>query len=115
MTPRTAAGEPAERSLASRLLGGSRDVLVQLLLAPVHLWRSTTALRAPRCRFHPSCSSYAVQALRGHGPLRGTVLAGRRVGRCHPWNPGGLDPVPETDDRAAWRRRRVSPSLSPTT
>jgi len=115
MTPGTAAGEQEERSLAARLLGRSRDVLVQLLLAPVYLWRSTTALRAPRCRFHPTCSSYAVQALQGHGPVRGTVLAARRVGRCHPWNPGGLDPVPETDDRAAWRRRRVSPSLSPTT
>lgn len=51
-------------------------------------------LLGPRCRFYPSCSSYAVEALRTHGALRGSWLAGRRLLRCHPWNPGGLDPVP---------------------
>ncbi|TVP67711.1 MAG: membrane protein insertion efficiency factor YidD [Nitriliruptor sp.] len=115
MTSGTTAGTQEQRSRTSRLLTGTRALLVQLLLAPVHLWRSTAALRAPRCRFHPSCSSYAVHALRGHGPVRGTLLATRRVGRCHPWNPGGLDPVPDPADRAAWRRRRVSPAPSPTT
>ncbi len=47
----------------------------------------------PRCRFHPSCSVYADEALRRHG-WRGLLLAGRRVLRCHPWNAGGFDPVP---------------------
>jgi len=46
------------------------------------------------CRFHPSCSDYAQEALRRHGVFRGLGLALRRVGRCHPWNPGGFDPVP---------------------
>ncbi len=46
------------------------------------------------CRFHPSCSEYAVEALRRHGVFRGIRLALRRVARCHPWNPGGFDPVP---------------------
>lgn len=46
------------------------------------------------CRFHPSCSEYAVESLRRHGAVRGLWLAARRVGRCHPWNPGGYDPVP---------------------
>lgn len=47
-----------------------------------------------RCRFAPSCSHYAAGALREHGTLRGSWLALRRIGRCHPWNPGGHDPVP---------------------
>ena len=48
----------------------------------------------PACRFHPSCSDYSLEALRVHGAARGTVLTVRRVCRCHPWNPGGFDPVP---------------------
>ena len=51
--------------------------------------------RAPSCRFYPSCSAYAVTALERFGPVRGTWLAVRRLLRCHPWNPGGVDHVPE--------------------
>ena len=47
-----------------------------------------------RCRFHPSCSDYAIEALRRHGLLKGSWLAVRRVGSCHPWHAGGFDPVP---------------------
>ncbi len=46
------------------------------------------------CRFEPSCSEYAVAALRCHGVARGTALAGARILRCNPWHPGGFDPVP---------------------
>ena len=46
------------------------------------------------CRFHPSCSDYAAQAIDLHGPARGSLLAARRLCKCHPWHPGGLDPVP---------------------
>ncbi|HBF50183.1 MAG TPA: membrane protein insertion efficiency factor YidD [Massilia sp.] len=46
------------------------------------------------CRFYPSCSCYAIEALQTHGALRGSWLTVRRLGRCHPWNAGGLDPVP---------------------
>ncbi|UGQ46647.1 membrane protein insertion efficiency factor YidD [Massilia endophytica] len=51
-------------------------------------------MMGPRCRFYPSCSNYAIEALRVHGAARGSWLAARRVCRCHPWNPGGHDPVP---------------------
>lgn len=48
-----------------------------------------------QCRFYPTCSRYAVEAIEKHGALRGSVLAGKRLARCHPLNEGGPDPVPE--------------------
>jgi hypothetical protein len=47
------------------------------------------------CRFYPSCSQYAAEAIREHGALKGGMLATRRVCKCHPWHPGGVDPVPK--------------------
>ena len=49
----------------------------------------------PSCRFYPSCSCYAEEALQTHGTLLGSYLATRRILRCHPWHPGGYDPVPQ--------------------
>lgn len=73
----------------------------QVLAAPLVLavrvyQRFISPLTPPSCRFYPSCSSYAVTALTRFGPLRGGWLAARRLGRCHPWNPGGVDDVPLT-------------------
>lgn len=47
-----------------------------------------------RCRFYPSCSAYSAEAIKKYGPVKGGVLAIKRILRCHPWNPGGSDPVP---------------------
>ncbi len=70
-------------------------VLVQLLAFPIRVYRWLISPLLPRsCRFHPSCSVYALQALETHGPVRGLFLAAHRLARCHPFNPGGLDPVP---------------------
>ncbi|MFP4634543.1 MAG: membrane protein insertion efficiency factor YidD [Nitriliruptoraceae bacterium] len=63
-------------------------------MVPVTLYRWTAPFRVSRCRFYPSCSTYAVEALGEHGALKGLWLAVRRVLRCHPWNVGGIDPVP---------------------
>ena len=59
--------------------------------------KSISPMLAPRCRFHPSCSQYAVEAIRYKGVWRGTWFALWRLLRCHPWHPGGYDPVPGTD------------------
>ncbi|MDY7539650.1 membrane protein insertion efficiency factor YidD [Undibacterium sp. 5I1] len=51
------------------------------------------------CRFYPSCSDYAAEAIREHGAAKGCLLAGKRVCKCHPWHPGGVDPVPQKSEK----------------
>lgn len=68
---------------------------VAALLIRLYQW-TVSPLLGPRCRFYPSCSQYALEAIQRFGVLKGGWLAARRLARCHPWQPGGFDPVPET-------------------
>jgi uncharacterized protein len=78
--------------------------VVRIALGILRVYRyAVSPLLGPRCRFMPSCSEYAMGALSTHGALRGSWLAARRVCKCHPWHPGGYDPVPSTVAREpAW-------------
>jgi hypothetical protein len=69
--------------------------LKSLLLSVLAVYRyAISPMLGANCRFLPSCSEYATEAIRRHGSLRGGWLSLRRIARCHPWNPGGHDPVP---------------------
>ena len=71
-----------------------RVLAAPLIGAIVVYQRFVSPLRPPTCRYYPSCSAYALTAIRRFGPFRGTWLAVRRLVRCHPWTPGGVDHVP---------------------
>ena len=67
----------------------------KLVILPIKFYRyAISPMMASHSRFYPSCSAYAIEAIELHGAIRGGWLAARRLGRCHPWNAGGVDPVP---------------------
>lgn len=102
----TGAGSGTEANTGSRIttiVGTERtsaERLERLLALPLILLVKAyqlffSPMFPPSCRFYPSCSAYAVTALERFGPLKGTWLTVRRLLRCHPWNPGGVDHVPQ--------------------
>ena len=78
---------------------GDMRHLIALLIRAYQL--GISPLLGARCRFYPSCSQYALEAVRAHGSLRGAALALRRLARCHPFHAGGYDPVPSASDCSA--------------
>jgi uncharacterized protein len=79
------------------------EALRAAVTAPIRLYQKTVApLTGSRCKYHPSCSEYSVQAITKFGILRGLVLAGWRLLRCNPWSRGGFDPV---EDQRLFRSR----------
>ena len=72
-----------------------RKQLTRLLAALIRLYQTAfSPMFPPACRYTPTCSQYAIEAIRKHGPLKGTWLAVKRICRCHPWGGSGYDPVP---------------------
>ena len=76
-------------------------MLTRAVCAPIQLYRAVSAARLPHCRYWPTCSAYALEAVEVHGVRRGLWLAGRRTARCHPWGGCGVDPVPSRNSPVA--------------
>jgi putative membrane protein insertion efficiency factor len=71
------------------------DLMTRALVAVVEFYRRfISPLKPATCRFYPTCSAYALEAIKKYGAAKGGWLALKRIGRCHPFNPGGYDPVP---------------------
>ena len=80
-------------------LGTNSDPLRPFVAGAIGAYqRFLSPFLGPHCRFYPSCSAYTLEAVAMHGTLRGLALGARRLLRCHPWHPGGFDPVPPRTD-----------------
>lgn len=79
-----------------------------ILCGLIRIYQWFSKFKPAVCRFYPTCSHYAYTAISRFGAVRGTYLAIKRLSRCHPWNPGGIDPVPETWEDVAGHRLRKS-------
>lgn len=87
----------------------ARVLMLLIRLYQLTLSRLILAVLGPVCRFEPSCSSYALECLRIHGAIRGSLLSVKRLSKCHPLHPGGYDPPPPCVDNAPTRPVLGSP------
>jgi len=80
--------------------GGNIDMIGKLFIILIRIYQHTlAAVLGGQCRFHPTCSEYGIEAIRAHGAWRGVGLGFRRILKCHPWHPGGVDQVPGIDTK----------------
>ena len=81
----------------------------RLLLAALRVYQTVLSpWLGNQCRFYPTCSEYARQAVEAHGSLRGSGLAVKRLCKCHPWHPGGFDPVPLPDEPTSVQNKPIT-------
>ena len=86
---------------------GLRSALIAVLLAPIRLYQRLISPALPRrCKYHPTCSAYAIEALRELGPVKGTIVAAWRLARCNPFSDGGYDPL---EARTLFRNAKTTP------
>lgn len=79
-----------------------KNIATWILLLPVYFYRAVISpLTPPSCRYTPTCSQYTIEALKTHGPLKGSYLSAKRILSCNPWGGSGYDPVPEPKSKAA--------------
>ena len=79
-----------------------KKILSRFLIGLVYIYQYVISpVIGPRCRFHPTCSSYMIEAIQVHGPIKGTWMGIKRLSRCHPYNDGGYDPVPPGEEKCA--------------
>lgn len=100
--------QPLPSIVGNFLWNVPRNLLIGLLIA----YRAAVSpLYGQVCRFFPSCSAYALEAVTVHGAVRGTWLALKRLARCHPWNDGGIDHVPHGHRHDEWRDQSRTPKI----
>ncbi len=84
-----------------KILTFLKNIITWILLVPVYFYRAVISpLTPPSCRYTPTCSQYAIEALKKHGPLKGLFFATKRILSCNPWGGSGYDPVPEPKQKA---------------
>ena len=90
------------------LAGSVNNVIGFILILPIKIYRlCISPILGSNCRFYPSCSAYAITAIEQHGAIKGSLLAGKRLCRCHPYSDGGIDFVPESPEAQAYNQEKL--------